>query len=114
MTNHTTPFETVRRQLRAAMPVAERWAYLDHAAMSPLTRPAADALQAWLEEAVEIGNPVWPDWVKRVEAMRADAARLIGAQADEIALVTNTTAGISLVAEGIDWRRGRQRRDAGR
>ncbi len=106
MTNHTTQFETVRRRLRAEMPVAERSAYLDHAAMSALTRPAADALQSWLQEAVEIGNPVWPDWVKRVEAMRADAARLIGAQPDEIALVTNTTAGISLVAEGFHWRAG--------
>jgi selenocysteine lyase/cysteine desulfurase len=88
------------------MPVVERSAYLDHAAMSPLPRPTGAAIQAWLEEAVEIGNPAWPDWVKRVEAMRADAARLIGAQADEIALVTNTTAGISLVAEGFDWRAG--------
>jgi cysteine desulfurase / selenocysteine lyase len=106
MTNHTTQFETVRRRLRAEMPVAERSAYLDHAAMSGLTRPAANALQAWLQEAVEIGNPVWPDWVKRVEAMRAEAAKLIGAQADEIALVANTTAGISLVAEGFQWRAG--------
>jgi selenocysteine lyase/cysteine desulfurase len=31
---------------------------------------------------------------------------MIGAHADEIALVGNTTAGISLVAEGIDWRPG--------
>ena len=34
------------------------------------------------------------------------AARLIGADRDEIALVPNTTAGISLVAEGLDWRPG--------
>jgi selenocysteine lyase/cysteine desulfurase len=106
MGNHTTQFESVRRQLRAEMPVAERSAYLDHAAMSALSRATAEAMQAWLKEAVEIGNPVWPDWVKRVEAMRANAATLIGAHADEIALVTNTTAGISLVAEGFDWRAG--------
>jgi selenocysteine lyase/cysteine desulfurase len=88
------------------MPAAERWAYFDHAAMSPLPRPTAEAMEAWLKEAVEIGNPVWPDWVKRVEVMRGVAARLIGAHPDEIALVGNTTAGISLVAEGIDWRPG--------
>jgi selenocysteine lyase/cysteine desulfurase len=88
------------------MPAAERSAYLDHAAMSPLPRPTGLAVEAWLKEAVEIGNPVWPNWVKRVEAMRADAAKLVGAHADEIALVTNTTAGISLVAEGFDWRNG--------
>jgi selenocysteine lyase/cysteine desulfurase len=88
------------------MPVARSWAYFDHAAMSPLPQPTADALQAWLAEAVETGNPRWPDWVKRVEDMRATAARMIGAHPEEIALVGNTTAGISLVAEGIDWRAG--------
>jgi cysteine desulfurase/selenocysteine lyase len=38
--------------------------------------------------------------------MRATAARMIGADADEIALVGNTTAGISLIAEGLDWKPG--------
>lgn len=95
-----------RGRLRAEMPVAQRWAYLDHAAMSPLPRPTAEAFRKWLTEAVEIGNPVWADWVKGVEAMRATAAKLIGADADEIALVGNTTAGISLVAEGFDWAPG--------
>jgi len=98
--------ERVRDLLRRQMPVVQRWAYFDHAAMSPLPRPTAEALQKWLTEAVEIGNPVWPDWVKGVEAMRGTAACLIGANPDEIALVGNTTAGISLVAEGLDWRPG--------
>jgi selenocysteine lyase/cysteine desulfurase len=74
--------------------------------MSPLPRSTADALQKWLAEAVETGNPVWSQWVKDVEAMRATAARTIGAHPEEIALIGNTTAGISLVAEGLDWRRG--------
>lgn len=98
--------EQVRSRLRSQMPAAQRWAYFDHAAMSPLPRPTAEAFQKWLAEAVEIGNPVWPDWVKGVEEMRVTAARMIGADPDEIALVGNTTAGISLVAEGFDWRPG--------
>src|SRR3990172_825602 len=106
MTNHRTQIASVRQRLRAEMPAAQKWAYFDHAAMSPLPRPTAEAFQAWLVEAVETGNPVWPDWVKRVEAMRANAAQMIGAHPDEIALVGNTTAGISLVAEGIHWRPG--------
>ncbi len=101
-----TSIEQTRQQLRAQMPAVKRWAYFDHAAMSPLPRPTADAFQKWLAEAVETGNPVWPQWVKDVEAMRAMAARMIGAHPDEIALIGNTTAGISLVAEGFDWRPG--------
>ena len=95
-----------RERLRAVMPAAERFAYFDHAAMSPLPRPTAEAFEKWLKEAVEIGGPVWGEWVKGVERMRAAAARLIGAHSDEIALVENTTAGISLVAEGLDWKPG--------
>jgi selenocysteine lyase/cysteine desulfurase len=95
-----------RERLRAQMPATKRWAYLDHAAMSPLPRPTADALQKWLTEATEIGNPVWPEWVKGVERMRATAAQMIGAHSDEIALVGNTTAGISLIAEGFNWQPG--------
>jgi selenocysteine lyase/cysteine desulfurase len=88
------------------MPAAARCAYFDHAAMSPLPRPTAEAFEKWLKEAVEIGGPVWGQWVRGVERMRAAAARMIGADADEIALVENTTAGISLVAEGLDWKQG--------
>jgi selenocysteine lyase/cysteine desulfurase len=88
------------------MPAAERSAYFDHAAMSPLPRPTAEAFEKWLKEAVEIGGPVWGQWVRGVERMRAAAARMIGAEADEIALVENTTAGISLIAEGLDWKEG--------
>jgi cysteine desulfurase / selenocysteine lyase len=95
-----------RERLRAVMPAAKRFAYFDHAAMSPLPRPTAEAFEKWLKEAVEVGGPVWGDWVKGVERMRATAARMIGAHSDEIALVENTTAGISLVAEGLDWKPG--------
>ena len=101
-----TAVERVRQGLRADMPAVAQWAYFDHAAMSPLPQPTADAVQKWLTEAVETGNPLWPDWMKGVEETRRTAAAMIGAHPDEIALVGNTTAGISLVAEGIDWRPG--------
>jgi selenocysteine lyase/cysteine desulfurase len=38
--------------------------------------------------------------------VRVAAARLIGANRDEIALMKNTSEGISTVAQGIDWRPG--------
>jgi cysteine desulfurase / selenocysteine lyase len=106
MNKHTPQVEETRRNLRAAMPIADRWAYFDHAAMCALPRPTADAFQKWLTEAVDIGNPVWPEWVKQIEAMRKSSAQLVGSEPEEIALVSNTTVGIGLVAEGIDWRLG--------
>jgi selenocysteine lyase/cysteine desulfurase len=95
-----------RNRLRALMPVTKKWTYFDHAAMAPLPMPAGDVLRKWIDEAVNEGTPKWPEWVAQVERMRADAARMIGADADEIALVRNTTCGISLVAEGLSWKPG--------
>jgi hypothetical protein len=40
----------VRTRLRAEMPSAEKWAYLDHAAMCPLPRPTAEAVRTWIDQ----------------------------------------------------------------
>lgn len=95
-----------RDRLRREMPVARKWAYFDHAAVAPITAPAQAAMVQWVTECAEEGDTVWPDWAKKVTDARQTAARLIGADADEIALVTSTTAGINLVSEGLDWQAG--------
>jgi len=106
MDSKSNSLEAVRERLRAEMPAAERWAYFDHAAVAPLARPAAEALREYAAEAAAEGDTAWPGWAECVEQARRYAAQLVGAQADEIALVPNTTAGISLVAEGVDWQPG--------
>jgi selenocysteine lyase/cysteine desulfurase len=93
-------------EFRRQMPVTARWAYFDHAAVAPLPAPARDALIRYAQQAADEGDTVWPVWNRRVEEVRGLAARLIAAEPDEIALVRNTTEGISLVAEGFAWREG--------
>lgn len=88
------------------MPVTERWAYFDHAAVGPLTRAAADAIQRYCGQAVESGDVQWPQWAAGVEQTRAIAAELIGALPAEITLVHSTTEGITMVSEGLDWQPG--------
>lgn len=92
--------------LRAQMPITERWAYLDHAAVAPLPGVTRDVIVAWAAEAASEGNTAWLSWSRRLELVRDAAARLIGADRAEIALVHSTTEGISLVAEGYPWREG--------
>jgi cysteine desulfurase / selenocysteine lyase len=92
--------------LRARMPVTRRWAYFDHAAVAPLSEPARDALSAWSRDLAENGDLYWPVWASRLEQVRRQGARLLGAQIDELALVRNTTEGIGLVAEGYPWQPG--------
>ncbi len=100
------PNEKVWAEFRRQMPIAERWAYFDHAAVGPLPGPSRDAILNWVRQAAEQGDTVWPEWQARVEQCRRLGAQLIGAGADEIALVRSTTEGISLVAEGYRWQPG--------
>jgi cysteine desulfurase / selenocysteine lyase len=91
---------------RNQMPVARKWAFMDHAAVAPLPLPTWEAVRRWSDEALQEGNVTWSRWAARVEEIRRRAAALINAQPEEIAFVPNTTFGISLVAEGFPWRDG--------
>src|SRR5262245_481444 len=88
------------------MPIASRVAYFDHACVAPLPGSARKAIQIWLDQATDEGDVVWAHWARRMEELRQSAARLIHAEPREIALVPNTTAGISFVAEGFPWQPG--------
>ena len=91
---------------RREFPVAEHWAYFDHAAVAPLPRRSGQALHAWVEDQQAHGVIHWPEWGAKVEQARADVARLINAHVDEVAFIANTTQGIGLVAEGYPWQPG--------
>ena len=101
-TAETDPWRTLRSQ----MPITKRWAYFDHAAVAPLPGPTAAYLTDWSHDAATSGAANWNAWRDRAEEARQLAAQLIGASPKEIALVPNTTTGLSLVAEGLDWRPG--------
>ncbi len=88
------------------MPIVRRWAYLDHAAVAPLSGPAVKAMNAWAEEAATAGATPYPQWMERLDATRRCAAEMIGAETSEVALIRNTTEGIGLVAEGFPWQSG--------
>src|SRR5438309_28540 len=91
---------------RRRMPAAADWAYFDHAAVAPLSEPAAEAMIVWAREAAALGGAGWLKWKARREALRERASRLVGAVPEEIALVRSTTEGINLVAEGFPWQQG--------
>lgn len=96
------PFETFRAQ----NPITRQFAYFDHAAVAALSAPAQAAISHWLAQATYEGDVRWPEWDRGIQACRQSAAKLVNARPQEIALVPNTTAGITLVAEGLDWKPG--------
>ncbi len=94
--------ETARQ---AAFPVTRDWAYFGHAGVAPITQAAVDAMADFAEQGSRGCQE--NDWTEEhMEHARGQAARLIGADAKEIALIGPTTLGINLVAQGIDWQPG--------
>lgn len=87
-------------------PVAENWAYFDHAAVAPLPRRSGRAVRDWLDDQERHGVIHWPAWGQKVERARDACARLINADVAEIAFIANTTQGIGLIAEGYPWKPG--------
>lgn len=98
--------EPLWRQYRNQFPVAGRMIYLNHAAVSPLPKGCAEALQAFARDASEYGSLHYDQWTDTYEALRVAAARLIGAERGEIAIVKNTSEGIATIAMGLDWKPG--------
>ena len=93
-------------RFRSQMPVTDKWAYFDHAAVAPIPATAVHRIQQWTSQASCDGDVVWPQWHQLHEGTRDVASRLINADRDEVALVPNTTFGINLVASGFPWQPG--------
>ncbi|KAB2839488.1 aminotransferase class V-fold PLP-dependent enzyme, partial [bacterium] len=91
---------------RKLFPVTRDWIYLNHAGVAPISRRVAEAVELFNREALEHGYTQAARWHKRIEAIRADCARLIGAEAGEIAFVKNTSHGLSLIARGLGLKEG--------
>ena len=88
-------------------PVLEQPPYLNHAAVGPWPRCTAEAVSSFAEENLLRGSAGYREWIRRGEALRGLLAELTGAaSSDDIALLKNTTEGISLVAWGLDWKAG--------
>ncbi len=93
-------------EFRREMPVTQRWAYFDHAAVGAIPQLAFDRISRWASDALLEGDAVWGSWAKLHESTRQVAAELVNAKASEISLVPNTSFGINMVAEGYPWQPG--------
>lgn len=96
----------LREIFRREMPIAQRWAYFDHAAVGPLPARTSAAVQHWAEHASLDGDVRWPEWAATASRLRHLASQLLHGIPDEIALVPNTTFGINVVANSFPWRSG--------
>jgi cysteine desulfurase/selenocysteine lyase len=92
--------------VRALFPVTERLNYLNHAAVSPPPRPTIEAIQTQLRDVSENGSVNFGAWLATKERARNLLADMLGAQAEQIAFLRNTSDALSTVANGLKWRAG--------
>jgi len=93
--------------LNSEFPLNEDICYLNHAAVSPWPKRAAEAVKQFAEQNLHFGSRHYLDWVATETRLREQLQRLINApSADDIALLKNTSEGLSLIAYGIEWLSG--------
>jgi cysteine desulfurase / selenocysteine lyase len=88
-----------------AFPIVTRRLFFNHAGVAPIPRVAADALRTYARQAEEEAY-LAAHWYQQIEQLRISAATLINASAKEIAFVKNTSEGLAIVANGLDWQWG--------
>jgi cysteine desulfurase/selenocysteine lyase len=90
---------------RELFPVTGEYNFQDHAAVAPLSKPAADAMRACIDNYLTFAGRTG-QWYKHMENVRRVAARFVNAQPEEIAFVKNTSEGLCFVANGLNWNTG--------
>lgn len=96
----------MNEEIRNLFPVTREYIYMNHAAVSPLSTRARDAMRACLDDVTEHGTANYDGWLAAYEHARESAAWLVNARPHEIAFMRNTSDAICAVANGIDWRPG--------
>jgi cysteine desulfurase / selenocysteine lyase len=91
--------DPVWKEIREDFPALASFTYLNSAAAGPVPRPVAEAATRFYRELEAGGDTHWDAWRQEVEEVRAKVAAFIGAEADEIAFVPNTSTGMNLIAD---------------
>lgn len=97
---------TIFNDWQSEFPVTQKYVYMNHAGVAPLSKRVQKAMVDFVEDATVNGAVNVDDWVDTVEECRDSAAELMNAKSTEIAFMKNTTQGILIAANGIDWNKG--------
>ena len=81
--------------------------YVNHAAVAPWPVRTAEAVRQFANENAQVGSRHYLQWLETEQHLKRSLASLINAKsADEIALLKNTSEGLSIIAKGINFKAG--------
>lgn len=89
-------------EIRKKFPITRNYNFQNHAAIAPMSAPAAEALMGYARELSESAY-LRGTYYRAAERVRSAAAKLINADPGEVTFVKNTCEGINYVANGIQW-----------
>ena len=87
--------------VRAEFPIFEHTVYANSCSQGALSQRVRAAAEEWLAGWDENGAE-WEFWVERNEAARAAFARLLHAEADDVAVTTSVSQGVSALVSALD------------
>jgi selenocysteine lyase/cysteine desulfurase len=87
-------------------PVAERYTYLNHAALGPLPRRTADTIATLAQDFRDKGVLAEAKWLSAIGRTRLLVSQLLNVSTEEVAFTKNTSQGLSIVAASMPWKPG--------
>ncbi|HEX8783118.1 MAG TPA: aminotransferase class V-fold PLP-dependent enzyme [Steroidobacteraceae bacterium] len=91
------------KALRRRFPVLERKTYLNSGSYCALADSVRDAINAYMDDRLQVGAN-WDVWVTKNDAVRRAMAAVLQAAPDEIAVTASASAGLNALASAFDFR----------
>jgi selenocysteine lyase/cysteine desulfurase len=89
-------------ELRSHFPILKEKTYLYNCSQGALSDAVESGMQEYAQSWRTSSDP-WGEWVGAYEALRAEFARFINAEPDEVAIVTSASAGINPIANALTF-----------
>jgi cysteine desulfurase/selenocysteine lyase len=80
--------------------------YLNHAATGPVSRPVLESINEYFRERSEGNIDDYPSFVRITEETKEFLGYLLNTERERIAFLDNTTNGLNLLAQGLQWEAG--------
>jgi len=93
----------MNENIRKLFPAAQRYTYLNSAAVSPMPSVSAEAVYSQLKDVAENGTLNYADWIATKERARKLIAEMLNVRDEQIAFMRNTSDGFASVANGLEW-----------
>lgn len=96
----------MNENIRNLFPAAQKYTYLNSAAVSPVPSVSVEAVLSQLKDVSENGSVNFNDWIATKDRARSLIAEMLCVKAEQIAFLRNTSDGFASVAGGLSWKKG--------